>query len=258
MMNNNDNNIDYRLRYRLRLPRARKAVFLAAALFAIGWAALFSLDIMRLSFAALRSYVQALKGAGQEELTRRLEAEVQLRDQEIAFLRGTLAIGNVSGGSSLKATTSRAILARVLGTRPAFLKHTLILDQGETEGIEPGMVVFLPPNRYVGRIEEVGEQVSLARTVLNPEVRIFGRAEESRAYGVIEGHFGTGAVFSGLTETGVPKVSEEVTSVGGTIQEGMALGRVAEIFHRADVSQFKARLTPAFEGLPQFVFLIRP
>lgn len=222
-------------------------------------AALFSFDMIKLSLGAIGSYFQARSDSAGEKAARlHLESEINLRDDEIAFLRETFNLEKVYGGYPLKATSTRAILARVLGTKPAFLRHTLILDQGETEGIEPGMVVFLPPNRYVGRIEEVSERVSFARTVLHSGAGVFGRAKESEAYGIVEGSFGTGAVFSGLTETGVPKVSEEVMSVGGTMREGMVLGTVAEIFHKADVSKFEARLTPAFEGLPQFVFLIRP
>lgn len=244
---------------RSRLFGVRKAVLWAAATAVIAGAALFSFDMIRLSFAAAREYLEtAADPMGQKAARLELEAEIGLRDQEIAFLKEALDLDKSRGNSILKATSTRSTLARVLGTSPGYLRHTLILDQGETEGIEPGMVVFLPPNRYVGRIEEVRERVSFARTIVHPDARLFGRAKETNALGIAEGKFGTGAVFSGLTETGVPKASEEVVSVGGGVREGMVLGTVAETFHKADVSKFEARLIPAFKGLPQFVFLLRP
>lgn len=242
-----------------RLLRFRRILLFGVTIALIAAAALFSFDKLRLSLDAMRSYFENQSAAGREKTERlRLESEMQLRDQEIAFLKESLGLEKTNDSSPPRATSSPVILARVLGTSPAFLRHTLVLDQGETEGIEPGMVVFLPPNRYVGRIEEVKERISFARTILHSQARVFGRVKESKAYGVVEGSFGTGSIFSGLTETGVPKVSEEVTSVGGTIQDGMMLGTIAEIIHKADVSKFEARLTPAFEGLPPFVFLIRP
>lgn len=244
---------------RSRLFGVRKAVLWTAGAAVIAGAALFSFDMIRLSFAAARDYLEKTADpTGQKAARLKLEAEIELRDQEIAFLKEALGLDKASGDSLLKATSTRSTLARVLGTSPGYLRHTLILDQGETEGIEPGMAVFLPPNRYVGRIEEVRERTSLARTIVHPASRLFGRAKETNALGILEGKFGTGAVFSGLTETGVPKVSEEVLSMGGGVREGMVLGTVAETFHKADVSKFEARLTPAFEGLPQFVFLIKP
>lgn len=242
-----------------RLSRFRRIILFGIATAMIGAAALFSFDKIRLSLDALRSYFEVRSYTTNAEIERlRLEGEIQLRDQEIAFLKEALGVEKTTDSSFLKVTSSRIILARVLATSPAFLRHTLVLDKGETEGIEPGMIVFLPPNRYVGRIEEVRERTSLARTVLHSEARLFGRAKENKAYGVVKGSFGTGIIFSGLAETGVPKLSEEVTSVGSTMQDGMVLGTVAETFHKADVLKFEARLIPAFEGLPRFVFLIKP
>lgn len=189
--------------------------------------------------------------SGEREEALRFAGELAALESENAFLRDALEIPRV-------ASSSRVLVGRVLTTRPQFLSHTLVIDQGRLAAVEPGMVVFLSSRRYVGRVEEVFERTSLVRTVFHPASAVVARTAEANVKGLVQGRFASGIVFWGLVERGLPAAGQEVVSAGEGFGGGFGLGRIQTVRRDAGEATFRADLVPAFEGVPEFVLLLRP
>ncbi|MDP3794401.1 MAG: rod shape-determining protein MreC [bacterium] len=190
------------------------------------------------------------------------QAERDALGRENAFLRQSL---NVDGESR-----PRVVLARVLGVRPGLGRKRLIVDQGSAEGIEEGVIAFLPlpghhatsteglSGTYVGRTVRVGEHNAEIQTVLDAEYIMGGQIRQTPIQGIVQARFGTGLVFRGTSEGVLVRVGQEVSTVESDTPGTFLLGTIGQVDQEPGQVEFTAALELPYAGTPEFVWLFKP
>lgn len=171
------------------------------------------------------------------ELERKLEA-VQETERENVRLRKLLEFKETQ-----KVT---AIPARVIGWDISPWRKMIILDRGQSSGIQKNMGVVVAEG-LVGRVFEAGIHTARVLLLLDPESRVSALAAESRAQGVAEGNGSEGLTLEYLELDSNVKLGETVLTSGATalFSKGILIGKVQSIAKAADGLHLSAEVKPA-------------
>ena len=183
-------------------------------------------------------------------LERQLEAAKET-DRENARLRKLL---------EFKETQKvKAIPARVIGWDISPWRKMIILDRGQSSGIQKDMSVVVAEG-LVGRVFEAGPRTARVLILLDPESRVSALAAEGRAQGVVEGNGSDLLSLEYLVLDASVEVGETVLTSGATalFSKGILIGKVQFIAKAADGLHLSAEIKPAvsFKELEEVLCLV--
>ncbi|HTR61630.1 MAG TPA: rod shape-determining protein MreC [Candidatus Binataceae bacterium] len=152
-----------------------------------------------------------------------------------------------------------AIAANVIGSDATGISHTLVLGQGSSSGLKPGMAV-LSNEGVVGRIIETSAHASRVLLIDDHNSALDGIDQRSRARGIVAGMVDDGVIMKYVDRGEDIKADDTVVTSGldGIFPRGLLVGSVAGV-HREGPGLFLiVQLTPAvhFHELEQ-VLVVR-
>ena len=152
-----------------------------------------------------------------------------------------------------------AIAANVIGSDATGISHTLVLGQGSSSGLKPGMAV-LSNEGVVGRIIETSAHASRVLLIDDHNSALDGIDQRSRARGIVAGMVDDGVIMKYVDRGEDIKADDTVVTSGldGIFPRGLLVGTVAGV-HREGPGLFLiVQLTPAvhFHELEQ-VLVVR-
>lgn len=155
----------------------------------------------------------------------------------------------------------RRIPARVIGWDPSPWRKTILLDKGAAAGIQKDMAVMVPEG-LVGRVIETGPGSARVILLTDPDARVGGVADQSRAQGVISGNGSNRLTMGYLELEGGVAVEETVltSGVGGLFPKGIKIGRILSLSRDDAGLHLEAVLEPAvrFTKLEEVLCLASP
>jgi len=185
-----------------------------------------------------------------EGLERQLEAAREV-DRENARLRKLLDFK--------EAQKVKAIPARVIGWDISPWRKMIILDRGQSAGIQKDMSVVVAEG-LVGRVFEAGEHTARVLLLLDPEARVSALASESRAQGVVAGNGSESLKLEYLDLDARVELGEMILTSGATalFSKGIVIGKVQAIAKSADGLHRSAEIKPSvsFKGLEEVLCLV--
>lgn len=156
--------------------------------------------------------------------------------QENERLRSILAFKNNS--------TYQAEAAEVIGQDPNSFSRIIIIDKGLKHGLRPDMAV-ITFSGIVGRLIEVGSQVSKVMLITDPNSRIGARIARTREEGLLIGTLGANCRLRYLSLDSDTKIGDEVVTSGGDIYpKGILVGKVISTGQEADGLSLYAIVRP--------------
>jgi len=180
--------------------------------------------------------------AGQAQI-----AELQTENQHLAELlelRDALGLG--------------AVAASVIGSDATGLAHTLVLGQGSSSGLRPGMAV-LSNRGVVGRIIDTSRHAARVLLIDDHNSALDGFDERSRARGIVAGVVDDGIIMKYVDRSEDLKPGDTIVTSGldGIFPRGLLVGIVASV-HREGPGLFLAvQVRPAvdFHALEQVLIV---
>lgn len=137
------------------------------------------------------------------------------------------------------------IPARIIGNSLHEKKNFITLDKGSLEGIEPDMGILLP-NGIGGVIINVSKHFSVARSLLNPQIKINARLKRNKYFGILSWQDRDYRI--ALLED-IPKYVSilkgdivETDGKSGIFPEGIYLGKVKDYRVDAESGNYKIRV----------------
>jgi len=151
------------------------------------------------------------------------------------------------------------VVARVIGQDPNIFLDYIMLDQGERQGIMPGMPVTTERG-LVGRVAQVHETTSEVLLITDPNSAVTAILQTSRSTGLVRGVAGRGLLLDQIPqESEVNEGDIVITSgFGGSFPKGLVIGQVSGVSRR-DYEMFQqaaVRPTVDFAGLEQVLIII--
>lgn len=124
----------------------------------------------------------------------------------------------------------RLIPAAVVAYQPDNFRQYLTLGRGSNAGIKEGMAV-VTEGALVGRVSEVSAATSKVALVSDPNFRINGLDQETRASGTVHGQIGAGLVMDKIAQSDIVKTGDTVitSGLGGELPKGIIIGQVQAI-----------------------------
>ncbi len=163
----------------------------------------------------LRAQIAELKG-GQTRI-----AELQTENRHLAAL---LELRDALGLT--------AVAASVIGSDATGLSHTLVLGQGSSSGLRPGMAV-LANRGVVGRIIDTSQHAARVLLIDDHNSALDGFDERSRARGIVAGLVDDGITMKYVDRSEDLKAGDTIVTSGldGIFPRGLLVGTVASV-HR--------------------------
>jgi len=197
--------------------------------------AFFNIFSQKLTFTTLASQNKYLT----KELNKRQFNIARLNElsQENKRLRELLAFKNNS--------TYKAEAAEVIGQDPNLFSRIIIIDKGLNAKLRPDMAVVTFAG-IVGRLIEVGTQVSKVMLISDPNSRISARIERTREEGLLIGTLGGNCRLQYLSLDSEVKIGDVVVTSGGEVYpKGIVIGSVIAVGQEAHGLSLYAVVKPA-------------
>lgn len=147
-------------------------------------------------------------------------------------------------------------LVRLTGKRLG--QEQIIVDKGQSDGIEKGMPVVNAERVVVGKITQLGDKISRVRLISHPESVFSAQLKDEKMEAEIkgEGNFGVKLDFIPSGQK-IEQGQVVVTSaLSGDYPAGLLVGEIKQVRQR-DVKPFQvAEVDPYFEVDEDFLFII--
>lgn len=155
------------------------------------------------------------------ELRERLSEGAELRQQNEA-LRKQLSFG--------EAAPKALIPAEVIGYQPDNFRQFLTIGRGSRDGLKEGMAV-IAEGSLVGKLTEVTATTAKVFLVTDPNFKVNGLDQETRATGTVRGQIGSGLIMEKIAQSDVIKPGDTVitSGLGGELPKGIIIGRIESI-----------------------------
>ena len=152
-----------------------------------------------------------------------------------------------------------AVAANVIGSDATGLSHTLILGQGSSSGLKPGMAV-LANEGVVGRIIATSPHASRVLLIDDHNSALDGVDQRSRARGIVGGLVDDGVIMKYVDRSQDIKSDDTVVTSGldGIFPRGLLVGTVSGVHREGPGLFLTVQLAPAvnFRALEQ-VLVVR-
>ncbi|MCM8812032.1 MAG: rod shape-determining protein MreC [Candidatus Omnitrophica bacterium] len=138
--------------------------------------------------------------------------------------------------------------AEVIGREFGSWSRTLLIDRGQRHGLKNGMAV-IAPSGLVGRLSEVGKEVSRVMLLNDPHFRVSAVASQSRDMGLVIATSSGDSLLTYIPLGVVLKEGDKVLSSGGVsfCPADIAIGSISVVVEDASRLFQTARLKPAVD-----------
>jgi len=187
-----------------------------------------------------------------------LRAELDAAQQEIAELRSQVillqeaAIENetlrLELGFRESVTSGRYLAAEIIGYDPSDFVQCLIIDRGESDGLDRGMVV-LSSEGLVGRISEVSSACAKVMLITDPSSSVSARIQRTRDTGIVQGYPGGQLIMRYIPQENeiIPGDVVLTSGLGGNFPSRLPIGQITSVA-KSDVDMFQtARMVPSVD-----------
>jgi rod shape-determining protein MreC len=179
------------------------------------------------------------RNAELEQVTNSLLVEnFELREvqRENQLLRSMLSFAQTRPGLDVRGAQ---IVARVIGQESNNFLEYIMLDLGQSHGIEIGMPVVTDQG-LVGRISEVTDTTSKVLLITDASSAVNAVMQSSRLNGVVRGNPGGDLIMDYIPQGAIFSIGEVVltSGLGGRFPKGIPVGQVIEIRQR-DIDVFQ-------------------
>jgi len=173
--------------------------------------------------AKLQEQVNQLKQLASQD------AEVQHQND---ILRRQLQIGG--------ATPQHLVAADVIGYQPDNFRQFLTIGRGSNDGLGVGMAVE-SGGELVGTISSVSKTTATVFLVTDPNFKVDGIDQTTRADGTIEGQLGTGLVMDKIAENSTVTPGDTVitSGLGGDLPKGIIIGQIQAVTNQGENQVFQ-------------------
>ncbi|MFZ5803206.1 MAG: rod shape-determining protein MreC [Candidatus Omnitrophota bacterium] len=139
----------------------------------------------------------------------------------------------------------KALAARIIGWDLSAWRKTLLLNKGETEGIQKGMAVIVPEG-LVGRVIETNPASARVLLLIDPDARVSVISSDSRVHGIAMGDGSPFMVMRYIEMENPVTVGEKALSsgVGGHFPKGLLVGVIRSVERDEDGLHLKAMIEP--------------
>jgi rod shape-determining protein MreC len=186
-----------------------------------------------------------------EEENRRLRKEVEyLQGQNSQLREAAAATDRLTALLEFKAQAlPTMIAAQVIGRDTGNWYRTIILNKGESDGIEPDMGVITPAG-VVGRVVKVTAATSVVLLVTDPNNAIAGLIQRTRDEGIVEGTTQGLAHLKYIPLLSSVRTGDRVVTSGlvGGFPRGLAIGTITTIDKEEGALFQSAELTPEVDA----------
>ncbi len=184
---------------------------------------------------------------GLEEENRQLRKELEyLQGQNSQLREAAAATERLTALLEFKAQAAPTMIAaQVIGRDTGNWYRTLILNKGESDGIQPDMGVITPAG-VVGRIVKVTAATSVVLLVTDPNNAIAGLIQRTRDEGIVEGTTDGLARLKYIPLLSNVRNGDRVVTSGlvGGFPRGLAIGTITKIDKEEGALFQSAELTP--------------
>ncbi len=235
------------------LPRARlvSVILVGASLVFLDPLRHSALTVLRLPFVIAKTGVAVLVGLPQLPSLARQHAGLQaeLLQQQVEEARLREALRHVQQtGRLLEAIppSRRGLVALVIGRSTIPTQQTVLLDQGQRQGLSRESVI-LDTSGLVGRVTELHATTALVTLLTDPESRVAGLVERSRETGLLVGRGrGRCELLYLDADADIQEGDRIVTAgLGGPFPKGVPLGTVVRVTRDEQVGASWASVAPA-------------
>ena len=187
----------------------------------------------------------ALK-AENEELRRRI-VELERQNEELAEVGAEYSLLSALLGYAKENPEYRRVAADVVGWDTSNFARTLIINQGERDGVQEGMPVETERG-LVGRVVAVFPHSAQVQLLTDPGSSVNGRLNASRADGVLEGQLTSHLRMKWIERDPINENELVMTSgVGGNYPPDLIIGRVTRVEQSASELFQEAEVRPAVD-----------
>jgi rod shape-determining protein MreC len=184
---------------------------------------------------------------GVEEENRQLRRDIEsLQGQNNQLREAASATERLTALLEFKAQALPAMIAaQVIGRDTGNWYRTIILDKGQSDGIQPDMGVITPAG-VVGRVVKTTAATSVVLLVTDPNNAIAGLIQRTRDEGIVEGTLQGMAHLKYIPLLSNVQPGDRVVTSGlvGGFPRGLAIGTITSIGKEEGALFQSAELTP--------------
>ncbi len=187
-----------------------------------------------------------------------VQAELDSAQQEIADLRSQIVLLQEAAlenetlrrelGFRETAPSGHYLAAEIIGYDPSDFVQYLIIDRGESDGLNRGMVV-LSSEGLVGRISEVSTACSKVMLITDPSSSVSARIQRTRDTGIVQGQPGGQLIMRYIPQENEINPGDIVltSGLGGNFPARLPIGQITSV-NKTDVDMFQtAQIVPAVD-----------
>ncbi|ETR69024.1 MAG: rod shape-determining protein MreC [Candidatus Magnetoglobus multicellularis str. Araruama] len=153
------------------------------------------------------------------------------------------------------------VAAEVIGRDPSYWSKTMMIDKGETDGLQKGFPVVVHRG-IVGQIIETTGHFSKVLLIIDQNSAVDSLLQRTRVRGIIKGDSAKSFFFEYVLRKGNVKIGDMVISSGldGVYPKGLRVGTVSEILRSNSGIFQEIKVTPYvdFEKLEEVFVLFKP
>ncbi len=134
-------------------------------------------------------------------------------------------------GTSETLSDQDLLLAEVVSTDPTNGRRRVAINKGRSDGLRVGMPVVTEGATLVGTLTKVEDDHAWITLVTDIDSAVASHILESRAQGVVEGHYGGTMEMTFVEQNASVKEGDRVltSGLGGTYPEGLVVGKVTAV-----------------------------
>jgi rod shape-determining protein MreC len=120
--------------------------------------------------------------------------------------------------------------AEVIAYQPDNYRQFLTIKRGSRDGIKAGQAV-VAEGFLIGRVSEVMPGSAKVFLIINPDFKVNGLAQETRASGTVRGQLGAGLVMDKIPQGEQVKPGDNIVTsgLGGQFPKGLLIGQVEAV-----------------------------
>lgn len=164
-------------------------------------------------------------------LKQQASQDTEIRHQN-DILRRQLEIGGP--------VTQHLVAADVIGYQPDNFRQFLTIGRGSNDGIKVGQAVE-SAGVLVGTIASVSKSTATVFLVTDPNFKVSGVDQSTRADGTVEGQLGTGLVMDKIAQNATVTPGDTVitSGLGGDLPKGIIIGQIQSVSNQGDNQVFQ-------------------
>jgi rod shape-determining protein MreC len=190
-----------------------------------------------------------------QQLSRSIQVTVRQHELELENnrLRELLDFKRISSGP--------AIAAQIIGKDPSAWYKTVILDKGQSDGVQKGLPAVTAFG-VVGQIVETATHQSRLLLIIDRNSAVDALVQRTRARGIVKGDSQQECYMDYVMHEDDVRIGDQVISSGfdGVYPKGLLLGTVSAINFQGSDNFKEVRIKPAvdFDKLEEVLIFLKP